>query len=271
MTTENGQSVAPLHPIVIPPISQTIVGDCIDVLAGMPKGFVDLTVTSPPYNCGKDYGVYKDDLPWMQYWANTTAWLSQVYRVTSSGGRLCVNLPWWMSKKPRRDVVAEFKKVAEAAGWLFIDKIIWIKGTPENQHTSGGYGGGGCGWGTYMSPSGPSVRCASEPILVFAKDSRGRGRVSGKGRGDCIKGDMTKDEWMQWTIDVWHIAGASSKIHPAVFPKEIPRRLIGLYTWPNDVVLDPFAGTGTTLRVAKEMGRRWVGIELNEAYVSRSG
>lgn len=248
------------------PVNQIMIGDCIRNLQLLPESSVDLVVTSPPYNCGKDYGVFDDNMKWDEYWEFTSHWLSGCYRVVQDGGRMCVNLPWWMGKKPRRDVVSKFKQVAINSGWMFLDKITWIKGSENNQHTSGGYGGGGYGWGTYMSPSGPAIRCASEPILVFAKGTRGRGRTTGEGRGKCVKGDMTKDEWMKWTIDVWHIPGASSKKHPAIFPDEIPRRLIGLYTWKDDLVLDPFCGIGTTCRVAEEMGRRFIGIELNPEF-----
>lgn len=241
-------------------------GDCVSILSNLPDASVDLTVTSPPYNCGKDYGVSKDRLSWEDYWKQVEAWLSQVYRVTKSGGRLAVNLPWWTGKKPRRDVTFPFKALALAAGWLFLDKIIWIKGNENNVHTSGGWGKGGCGWGTYMSPSGPSIRCASEPILIFAKESRGRKRVSGEGRGACVRGDMTKEEWMTWTLDTWFIRGVSHQKHPAVFPAEIPTRLIKLYTYPGEIVLDPFNGSGTTTFAARRLGRQFIGIDSNPDY-----
>jgi len=155
-------------------LGQIVHGDRLAVLSSLPAECVDLTVTSPPYNCGKDYGTTSDALPWDEYWGQTEAWLSEVFRVTRQGCRLAVNLPWWMNKKPRRDVPFQFKTVAQAVGWTMLDKIIWIKGDSHNVHTSGGWGGGGCGWGTYLSPSGPSIRCASEPILIFSKGGRGR-------------------------------------------------------------------------------------------------
>jgi len=199
-------------------------------MAGIPESGVDLVVTSPPYNCGMDYETYQDSLPWSEYWDAASRWVAACYRVVSDGGRLAVNLPWWMGSKPRRDVPFEFKRLAIDAGWTFLDKITWVKGNEENVHTSGGFSGGGCGWGTYLSPSGPSIRCASEPILIFSKGGRGRGRVSGEGNGKCVAGDISKSEWMAWTLDVWHVRGASDASHPAVFPAEIPKRLIKLYT-----------------------------------------
>jgi len=247
-------------------LGRIVCGDRTEILRSLPPESVDLTVTSPPYNCGKDYGATSDSVPWETYWQQTREWLAEVLRVTKPGGRLAVNLPWWMGKKPRRDVPYEFQTAARELGWLMLDKIIWVKGDENNIHTSGGWGGGGCGWGTYLSPSGPSIRCASEPILILAKGSRGRGVISGEGRGLCVRGDMTKEEWMEWTMDVWFVRGASDRYHPAVYPPEIPKRLIKLYTYPGDVVLDPHNGSGTTTEAAQLLGRQFIGVDLNPEY-----
>lgn len=246
-------------------LQDIICGDRVEILKTLPAKSVHLTVTSPPYNCGKNYGV-SDSVTWEEYWRATEAWLEEVLRVTVAGGRLAVNLPWWMGKKPRRDVPFEFQRIACGMGWLKLDKIIWVKGDENNVHTSGGWGGGGCGWGTYLSPSGPSIRCASESILIFAKGSRGRKIISGAGRGACVHGDITKDEWMEWTKDVWFVRGGSDKNHPAVFPPEIPKRLIKLYTYPGDVVLDLHNGSGTTTEAAQLLGRQFIGVDVNAAY-----
>lgn len=247
-----------------------IQGDCTQALSQIPGGSVSLVATSPPYNCGKDYGTFADRMSWEEYWKFTSEWIDEVVRVLVPGGRLAVNLPWWMGKKPRRDVPYQFKTVARDCGLTFIDKIMWIKGDSDNVHTSGGFGGGGCGWGTYMSPSGPSIRCASEPILIFSNGGRGRGAVSGEGKGMCVRGDMTVEEWMEWTIDVWFIRSAGSPTHPAVFPQEIPTRLVKLYTFPGETVLDPFAGEGTTGLAAIATGRTFVGCEVDPTHFSRA-
>lgn len=233
----------------------------MEVMHGFPEETFDLIFTSPPYNCGKKYDGYEDKLSQRQYWAFTRKWVEQSMRTLKTGGRLVVNLPWWMGKKPRTDVEYEFKKVALNEGFLFIDKIIWIKGGEENQPTSGS------GWGTYLSPSGPAIRCVTEPILVFAKGSRGRGVTSDEGRGLCVRGDVTKDEWMKWTKDAWFVPGKSNKDHPAVFPLEVATRIIKLYTFPGDTVLDPFVGSGTVLLASQELGRVGVGIDVSEKYV----
>ena len=245
-------------------------GDCLNLLPTIKENSVDLVVTSPPYNCGKNYGGKTDLLNVKDYWLFTHKWLGCCFRVLSHGGRLAVNLPWWMGKKPRLEVPFSFHRIATECGFLFLDKIVWAKGSTNNLHVSGGWGGGGSGWGTWLSPSGPSIRCASEPILVFAKGSRGRTRISGEGRGRCVRGDINKEEFLSWTVDVWHVPGGRHPVHPAVFPEEIPNRLIRLYTFPDETVLDPFSGVGTTGVVCKKVGRKFLGIELNQEYVNIS-
>lgn len=233
----------------------------LETMARMPAGFLDLIVTSPPYNCGKDYATISDSLSHNKYWEFTENWLMAAFRSLGDGGRLAVNLAWWMGKKPRIDVPYEFKRIALDVGFLFLDKILWIKGSPSGVHVTGN------GWGTYLSPSGPAIRCASEPILIFAKGRRGRGVISGAGRGACIRGDITKKEFHNWTIDTWFISGVSNKLHPAVFPYEIPKRLIKLYTYPGELVYDPFLGSGTTIKAARDLGRNWIGSEISSEYV----
>jgi site-specific DNA-methyltransferase (adenine-specific) len=245
---------------MLPNLNQVFCGDNIDLMSSFENEVIDFIITSPPYNCNKDYGLYLDNKTWDEYWIITKTWIQHSLRLLKSGGRLAVVIPWWMGKKPRRDFPFELKKIALDCGFLFLDKILWIKGTEDNLYVNG------TGWGTYMSPSGPSIRCASEIILVFSKDSRGRKVISGKGKGDCVKGDITKEEFFAWTIDTWFIRGESDKNHPAVFPIEIPTRLIKLYTFKHDIILDPFCGRGTSLLAAKKLERNYFGIDINPKY-----
>lgn len=115
-------------------LGRIVCGDRTEILRSLPPESVDFTVTSPPYNCGKDYGATSDSVPWEIYWQQTREWLAEVLRVTKPGGRIAVNLPWWMGKKPRRDVPYEFQTAARGLGWLMLDKIIWVKGDENNIH-----------------------------------------------------------------------------------------------------------------------------------------
>jgi site-specific DNA-methyltransferase (adenine-specific) len=241
-------------------------GDCRDVLPTLDAASLDMIITSPPYNCGKAYGLMHDLLPSEAFWSFTQDWVTACYRLIQTGGRLAVNLPWWMGKKPRREVPFFFQTLATECGWLFLDKILWVKGNGENYHISGGYGGGGSGWGTWCSPSGPVIRCVTEPILLFAKETRGRRRISGHGLGACVKGDMSEAEFLAWTVDVWMIQGSYDKEHPAVFPAEIPRRLLKLYTYAGESILDPFAGSFTSGMACVQLGRSFIGIEIERRF-----
>jgi len=236
-------------------------GDCLDILPMLEAESVDLIVTSPPYNCDKGYDGYSDDLEMAAYFDWVCLWLRECHRCLVRGGRVAINIPWWIGKKPRIFTIPSYCQAAQSAGLLVIDKVIWVKG---NEDSPGG--NLGTGWGTWLSPSGPAIRCASEPILVFAKGSRGRGRISDLGRGACVPGDMTKDEFLAFTTDVWMVRGKSDREHPAVFPVEIPRRLIKLYTWPGETVLDLFMGSGTTGQACMDTGRSFTGIEIGEGY-----
>lgn len=233
-------------------------GDCVAGLARVPAESIELCVTSPPYNCGKEYGDHDDAMNLVAYWDFMSSVFSGVSRSLVPSGRFAVNIPWWIGKKPRVFTMESFIDCARRAGLTLIDKIIWIKGSERGLR-----GDLGTGWGTWLSPSGPSVRCASEPILVFAKGDRGRRKVSGEGRGRCLPGDMTKDEFLAYTTDCWFIQGRSDRERDAVFPHELPRRLIKLYSWPGETVLDPFTGSGTTGEACMEIGRNFVGMELD--------
>lgn len=239
-----------------------VCGDCLDVMRDMPADSIDLIITSPPYNCGKEYGIYDDSRTWPEYWGLMLSVFQESCRLLIDGGRMAVNIPWWIGKKPRRFAMVEFYQNALTSGLIFIDKIIWIKGN-EN----GVRGDLGTGWGTWLSPSGPSIRCASEPILVFAKKHRGRRVVTGEGRGKCLVGDMSKNEFLENTTDVWFIQGQGDKDHPAVFPVELPERLIKLYSWPDELVFDPFMGLGTTAEAALKTNRHWHGCDIDPEYV----
>ncbi len=239
-------------------------GDCRTILASLPENSFELAITSPPYNCGMDYGEeFGDDLSPALYWDFTSRWLAAVHRVLKQNGRLAVNLPWWMGSKPRLEVPFTFVSLAEKAGLTFFDKILWLKANPGGQvHVTGGYSYG-CGWGTYLSPSGPSIRCGSEPILLFCKGSRSRGLIDGRGHGRCTPGDITPEQWAAWTIDVWNIQGSRDREHVATFPQEIPKRLALLYTMPGEAILDPFAGSGTTGLACLETGRSFLGCDIS--------
>jgi len=233
-------------------------GDFRDV---MPAVTCQLVVTSPPYNCGKTYDEYDDGLRDADYWQMLAAFAIASHASIGRGCRVICNVPWWIGKKPRRSYPDQLMALMRSLGFLFTDKITWVKGAVGAPlHTSNQ------AWGTFCSPSGPAIRCVSEPILMFSKESRGRGVTNGEGKGACVRNEITTERFAKLTQDVWLIPAAGSKGHPATFPVELPKRLIELYTFEQDVVCDPFMGSGTTLLAAEQVGRSAIGIEVSERY-----
>ncbi len=215
----------------------------------LPSRCVHLMVTSPPYNVGKEYDT---DLSMDEYLGLIERVMGETYRVLVDSGRACVNVAN-IGRKPYIPLHAYVIQIAARIGFFMRGEIIWDKGMS----------GTSTAWGSWMSPSNPTLRDTHEYILVFQKPPFGRPRQEGR------EPTISRDEFLEHTKSMWNMAPASAKRakHPAPFPIELPRRLIHLYTFSNDVVLDPFMGTGATALAARECGRRFVGYEIDGEYV----
>lgn len=215
----------------------------------VPAGCVHLVVTSPPYNSSKQYD---QDLSLAEYLEMLRRVWAETYRVLAPGGRACINVAN-LGRKPYIPLHALIIEQMTSLGFLMRGEIIWNKAASSSASTA---------WGSWRSASNPVLRDAHEYILVFSKDAFKR---SGVGRTNTI----TRDEFLEWTKSVWSFPAVSAKKigHPAPFPFELPRRLIQLYTFEGDLVLDPFAGSGTTCLAARQAGRHYIGYELNPDYV----
>lgn len=227
------------------------VGDCLAVLATLPAASVDLIVTSPPYNVGIEYSSYADLRPLDEY----VAWLTDVARalarVARPGCRLAWNCPLDVSKPVRRFTVADHVGALERAGWTYRSTILWDKMAVTGYPTG--------------SKVNPYVLTPVEAILLFYKETWQRD-------APARASDLTNKEFQEWTNSPWRIVGAQDRQtgHPVAFPYELARRLVKLLSLPGDVVLDPFLGSGTTARAAKDHGRRCLGIELDPGYAARA-
>lgn len=217
----------------------------------LPDNSVHLMVTSPPYNVTKSYD---DDLSLQQYLGLLRAVFGETYRVLAHGGRACVNVANLGRKPyiPLSDYISRL--MTEELGFLMRGEIIWAKGAGA---------GVSMAWGSWQSASNPVLRDTHEYILVFCKGTFKRPK------GDR-QNTITREQFMQWTKSVWTMSPESARRvgHPAPFPVELPRRLIELYTFAGDVVLDPFMGSGTTALAARQAGRRFVGYDTSEEYVA---
>jgi site-specific DNA-methyltransferase (adenine-specific) len=214
----------------------------------LPDCSVALMVTSPPYNVGKDYD---QDLSMEDYLAMLRRVLAETVRVLVPGGRIAFNVAN-LGRKPYIPLNAHIGAMAHELGLLMRGEIIWIKGKGAS---------GSCAWGSWMSATNPTLRDVHEYILVFSKD-----RFDRPDRGES---SIQRDDFMAATMSVWHIPAESAKKvgHPAPFPVTLVKRLIQLYTFEGDVVLDPFMGSGSTAVAAIESRRSFVGYEVDPAYV----
>ena len=229
-------------------------GDSARLAEAHPDGDVNLIVTSPPYALGIDYGQsgYADDQPYAQYLDWVRTWAVALLEVSAPGGRACINIPLDSNKGGKRAIYADYLRIFQDVGWTYQTSIVWNEQNISRRTA----------WGSWLSPSAPFVTAPVEMIAVFYKGSYRRPATGGR------RGDITRDEFLAWTLGMWTFAGANPRRvgHPAPFPEELPRRLIKLYSYPGDLVLDPFAGSGTTLVAAKRLGRTSLGVEINPLF-----
>jgi site-specific DNA-methyltransferase (adenine-specific) len=218
-------------------------------MSELPEACVHLMVTSPPYNAGKEYD---EDLTLEEYRGLLRRVFAETFRVLADGGRACVNVAN-LGRKPYLPLHVYVVQDMLDLGFQMRGEIIWDKGSSAASSTA---------WGSWRSAANPVLRDVHEYILVFSKTSFAR---PADGRQDSIR----RDEFLKWTRSVWQIPAVSARQvgHPAPFPEELPRRLIELYTYQGEVVLDPFMGSGTTCVAALRSGRHYLGYEIDPEYV----
>lgn len=216
----------------------------------VPDNSVHLMITSPPYNVGKEYD---DDLTLDEYLELLTLVFRESYNKLVTGGRACINIAN-IGRKPYIPLHAMVIEIMLDLGFLMRGEIIWDKSASA---------GGSCAWGSWMSASNPVLRDYHEYILVFSKESYSKNKSQEK------RDTITHDDFIQWTQSIWTFPAVNAKKigHPAPFPIELPNRLINLYSYENDVVLDPFCGSGTTAIAAIQNNRNYIGYDIKEEYI----
>lgn len=253
-----------------PDIEGPILGDSRKMVE-LPDASVALVVTSPPYFVGKEYEAELSsaarnqisELPksYQEYLDLLHDVFAECIRVLEPGGRIAVNVAN-LGRKPYRSLSGDVSHMLSDLGLLLRGEVIWQKSRSSN---------GSCAWGSYRSPANPVLRDVSERVIIASKGRFDRALSAKKRKEAGLPhiATITTDEFLSSTLDIWEIDAESARRvnHPAPFPVNLPRRLIDLYTYEDDLVLDPFMGVGATLVAAVESGRRSVGYDTDPQYV----
>jgi len=212
---------------------------------------INLIVTSPPYNVDIKYNSHDDDTSYLDYLEFSEKWLNQCYGWLRNDGRLCLNVPLDKNKGGQQSVGADFTGIAKKIGYKYHSTIIWNEGNISRRTA----------WGSWLSASAPFVIAPVELIIILYKNSW-------KKTSGSKKNDITRDEFMNWTNGLWTFNGESKKKigHPAPFPLELPKRCIKLFSYVDDIVLDPFLGSGTTVIAASMLNRYGIGLDIDDGY-----
>ena len=204
------------------------------------KGQVNLIITSPPYNVGIEYGNINDNLTYDEYLDFTKKYLNRFHYILADDGRVCLNIPLDKNKGGLHSIYSDVVKIAQSVGLRYQSTIVWNEQNISRRTA----------WGSWMSASAPYVIAPVEMIVLLYKNQWKR-----KEKG---KTTISKEEFIEWTNGMWTFPGENRKIlgHPSPFPLELPLRCIKLFSYEEDLVLDPFVGSGTTMVACKMLKRK---------------
>lgn len=225
--------------------------DSLDIIKKFPDNCIDIVLTSPPYNFGINYENTNDVNIWEDYFNKLFNIFGECVRVLKDSGRIIINVqPMFSDYIPTHHLISNFFL---KEGLIWKGEIIWEKNNYNCKY---------CTWGSWKSPSSPYLKYSWEFVEIFCKNSL-------KKEGDKNNIDIEAEEFKKWVYGKWSIAperNMKKYKHDAMFPEELVKRLLKLFSYKNDIVLDPFNGAGTTTKVAKQLNRKFIGIDISEEY-----
>lgn len=262
-------------------ITNTIInGDCRTVMNEMEERCIDLIVTSCPYGVGIKYDVHDDEMYIDEYLKFSEEWLTSAFRVLKSDGRIALNIPYEINLKDRGGrvfIVSEIWNIMKKIGYKWFGIVDLEEDSPHRSKTTA--------WGSWMSPSQPYIYNPKECILIAYKEQPKKinkgtpqwvgesGQVADKDnpalfKNKTIYDDNDKKEFMELVFGQWKYLNDSRPLTKATFSMDIPTKAIKILSFKEDIVMDPFMGSGTTALSAEFLGRKWIGIELSEDYTN---
>jgi site-specific DNA-methyltransferase (adenine-specific) len=261
-------------------IGKVINGSCVDVMSKMPINSIDLIVTSPPYGVGINYDVHDDDVVFEEYLKFTKTWLTEAYQLLKDDGRIAINIPYEINRQDKGGrifFVSEVYQIMKRVGFKFFGIVDLEEDSPHRSKTTA--------WGSWMSPSSPYIYNPKECVILAYKHKHiktVKGEPQWKGvpteieqedgtiKKKVVYEDMDKKEFMELVFGQWNYFADTKSLTKATFSMDIPTRAIKILSYKNDIVLDPFNGSGTSCVAAEILDRRWIGIELSPNYAEIS-
>jgi len=233
-------------------VNKIICGDCLEVMKEIPDNFIDLIVTSPPYNCGIDYDIYKDDLEYSDYKIFTRKWLLEIFRILKDTGRIALNILYEVNLHERGGrifLLGDYWQIMKKVGYKWAGLVDLVEMQSQRvKYTA---------WGSYLSASAPYIYNPKECVIIAYKNNWR------KGKGEST---LTKEEFIEYVSGMWKYRAETKGLTKANFSLDIPLKAIKILSFENDIILDPFCGQGTTIKACKILNRRYIGIDISKRY-----